>query len=245
MPDITNNDIIQAWNNVSQEAIKQHGDEGDFIRQHLLNPTLFRLLGDVQGRHILDAGCGQGYLCRLLARKGAIVTGIEPAQAWYKHALTREQTERLAITYLQADLSDLSVMENLQHPFDVVVANMVLMDIPDYVSAIHNCVAALRADGDFIFSITHPCFEEPAAAWNKKGYVEVREYFQERAIPSGYGHWFHHPLSSYLNLVIRAGCTLQEIIEPQLDQEIVQQYGEQHARNAYVPQFLIVHVRKE
>lgn len=242
MADITNNDIIQAWNNASQEAIEQHGDVGDFIRQHLLNPVLFRLLDNIQGKHILDAGCGQGYLCRLLARQGAVVTGIEPAQAWYEYALAREQTERLGITYFQADLS---VKHNFHGSFDAVVANMVFMDIPDYVSAMHNCIIALKAGGDFIFSITHPCFEESATEWNKKGFVEVREYFQERAIPSGYGHWFHRSLSSYLNLVIHKGCTLQEILEPQLDQSIVQQHGEHHTRNMHVPQFLIVHARKE
>lgn len=244
MHDITNNDIIQAWSNAPQIAIEQHGDEGDFIRQHLLNPALFRLLRDVQGKRILDAGCGQGYLCRLLAQQGAIVTGIEPAKAWFAYALAREQAQPLGISYLQADLSDLTIMQHFQRQFDVVVANMVLMDIPDYVSAMHNCIASLRAEGNFIFSITHPCFEESAVEWNRKGYVEVREYFQERTIPSGYGHWFHRPLSSYLNLVIHAGCALQKVIEPQLDQEIVQRYGEQHARNAHVPQFLIIHARK-
>lgn len=79
-PGITNNDIIRAWGNAPQDAALQHGDEGDFARQHLLNPALFSLLGDVQGKTILDAGCGQGYLCRMLAKRGAIVTGVEPAE---------------------------------------------------------------------------------------------------------------------------------------------------------------------
>ena len=60
----------------------------------------------------------------------------------------------------------------------------------------------------------------------------------------GYAYTFHRPLSSYLNLVIEAGCVVQRVIEPQLDKAVVQQYGIEHARNAYVPQFLIVATTK-
>ena len=45
---ITNNDIISAWGNAPQVAAQQHGDEGDFARQHLLNPALFSLMGDLR-----------------------------------------------------------------------------------------------------------------------------------------------------------------------------------------------------
>ena len=47
--------------------------EGDFVKQHLLNPHVLRLLGDVRGRRILDAGAGQGYFSRMLAARGARV----------------------------------------------------------------------------------------------------------------------------------------------------------------------------
>lgn len=36
---------------------------------------LLDLLGDLEGRAVLDAGCGQGYLSRMLAARGARVTG--------------------------------------------------------------------------------------------------------------------------------------------------------------------------
>lgn len=160
-----------------------------------------------------------------------------------KYALEREQTEPLDITYLQADLSTLNTL-TLANTFDYVISNMVFMDIPDYTSAMQHCIAALKPSRSFIFSITHPCFEQSASAWTTQGYVAVREYLHEFALPSTYGHQFHRPLSTYLNLVIRAGCELQAIIEPQLSEDLVQHYGEQHARNMHVPQFLVVHAKK-
>ncbi len=40
-------------------------------------PHLLDLLGDVSDRVVLDAGCGEGYLARILAARGARVTGID------------------------------------------------------------------------------------------------------------------------------------------------------------------------
>lgn len=102
MSEVTNEATIKAWGNAPLEKAEQFGDEGDTTRQYMLNPALFALLGDVNGQHILDAGCGQGYLCRLLAKRGATMTGIEPAETWYTYAQKREQDEPLGIQYLQA-----------------------------------------------------------------------------------------------------------------------------------------------
>ncbi len=140
MDDVDNRAVIAAWATAT-DHLADFGAEGDFTRQHLLNPAIFALLGPVEGHTILDAGCGQGYLCRLLAKRGALVTGVEPATPWYQAAVERERQEPLGITYLQADLS---IMEALR-PFDAVIANMVLMDIPAYEAAIHRCVASLAA----------------------------------------------------------------------------------------------------
>src|SRR5581483_432363 len=152
MTEINNADAIQAWSGIPQQLVENFGEEGDFIRQHLLNSTLFSLLGDVTGKMVLDAGCGQGYLSRLLARKGALVTGIEPGAQGYTYALQKEQREPRGITYLQEDLS---VWTPLLNTFDFAIANMVLMDIPDYMSALHNCIAALKNNGKLIFSLLH------------------------------------------------------------------------------------------
>ena len=222
MREPTNADVIQAWSGYPEHLIESFGEEGDLIRQYLLNPTIFAFLGgDARGKRILDAGCGQGYLCRLLARRGAKVTGVEPAEAFYRYALRREESERLGIEYVQADLSTWTPPPD---PFDVVIANMVLMDIPDYEPALNTCVAALASQGGLIVSLLHPCFEEAGSAWKEKGYVEVRDYFRERAVKQDYGYFIHRPLSTYLNSIMRAGCMLQSVIEPQLEQSIAAQH---------------------
>jgi 2-polyprenyl-3-methyl-5-hydroxy-6-metoxy-1,4-benzoquinol methylase len=235
MPVLTNADIIKAYEDVPQQFIEGFGDEGDLTRQFLLNPTLFALLGDVRQMTILDAGCGQGYLARLLAKQGARVTGIEPVDAFFTYALRREQTEQLGIHYLQADLSTWTPIPN---SFAVVIANMVLMDIPDYEAALLNCVAALQPTGKLIFSILHPCFEESGSAWKEQGYVAVRDYFRERTVEQTYGYFIHRPLSTYLNSVVHAGCMIQQVLEPQLEPAIAVHYDAE--RYASVPGYVVI-----
>ncbi|HEU5376247.1 MAG TPA: class I SAM-dependent methyltransferase [Ktedonobacteraceae bacterium] len=204
-----------------------------------MNPAIFEILGQVAGKTVLDAGCGQGYLSRLLAAKGAAVTGIEPSEPWYCYAVRQEQAEPCGIHYVQADLSTWTALPDA---FDVVIANMVLMDIPDYLFALRACIASLKPGGSLIISLLHPCFEEPGSEWKDKGSVEVREYFQERVIQQTAAPFIHRPLSTYLNSIIAEGCILHKVIEPRLDDALAQQYQAQ--RYSHVPGYLVIHALK-
>jgi 2-polyprenyl-3-methyl-5-hydroxy-6-metoxy-1,4-benzoquinol methylase len=238
---ISNAEALQHWASYPRALIEEFGDEGDFARQHLLNPTLFHMLGDVAGKRVMDAGCGQGYLCRLLARRGALVTGVEPTEPMIHYALERERGEKLGITYIQADLSSWSLID--EH-YDIAIANMVLMDIPDYQQAILNCVRALKDQGSFIFSLLHPCFEGSDAEYVTHGHLTIAEYFDEQPVKQRFGYFFHRTLSQYLNLVLQAGCQLRQIVEPQLARRLAEQ-DHKNARNAHVPAFLVVHAVKD
>jgi len=234
----TNADAIAAWG-AAVDHLDDWSDEGDFIRRHLLNPAIFDLLGAVAGRNILDAGCGHGYLCRLLARRGAHVTGVEPAAPLLQLAVAHEAREPLGIRYLGADLS----IADLPGGFDAVVANMVLMDIPDDVAAMRTCVAALRPGGDLVVSLTHPCFEAASSDWATRGCVEVREYLAPYTKEQGYAPGFHRPLSHYLNTVIDAGCVIRRLVEPGLDAHWGQR-GPAFERNVHVPSVIVLHAVK-
>jgi hypothetical protein len=126
--------------------------------------------------------------------------------------------------------------------FDVAIANMVLIDIPEYEAAMATCVRALRPGGSFIFSLVHPCFEGSGTLWKEKRYVEVREYLQEHEQPTRFGVLFHRPLSRYLNLVLDLGCTLTRVVEPELPPDAVDEIGSD--RDCYVPSFFVVAATK-
>jgi 2-polyprenyl-3-methyl-5-hydroxy-6-metoxy-1,4-benzoquinol methylase len=240
---LTNADAIRAWE-AGADRVGDFDDEGDAARRWLLNPTIFTLLGEPTGRSILDVGCGQGYLCRLLAHRGARVTGLEPATPWYAAAVGAEDANPQGIVYVQADLSTLSVTHpQLLGAFDTVIANMVLIDIPDYEAAIRSCAAALLPGGVFICTLLHPCFEESSIAWLEKRSVETRDYLHPTTREQRIGYLFHRPLSHYINTLLDAGFTLRRMIEPQLSEEgarIVE-----NNRDCYVPSYIALYLVRE
>jgi 2-polyprenyl-3-methyl-5-hydroxy-6-metoxy-1,4-benzoquinol methylase len=241
MTNLTNEENIRHYSKMPTELITGFGEEGDFARQYLLNPAIFRLLGPVKGKTILDAGCGQGYLSRLLAKKGADVVGLEPTPTLINYAMERERHERLGIKYIQADLSFYN-QPTLQ--FEAVVSNMVLMDIPEYEKALSNCLAWLVPGGSFVFSLSHPCFEVSYQEYMSKGYLEVKEYFAEYLIEQNYGYRIHRPLSHYLNVVVRNQGIIKEVVEPQLDSTQLPRTLGEAERDLHVPSFIIIHATK-
>ncbi|WP_202873193.1 class I SAM-dependent methyltransferase [Kribbella capetownensis] len=56
-------------------------NESNLFNAYYERPEMLRLLGDVSGRRILDAGCGSGPLTAALRESGAVVTGFDASAA--------------------------------------------------------------------------------------------------------------------------------------------------------------------
>ncbi|MFG3257111.1 class I SAM-dependent methyltransferase [Streptomyces sp. NPDC048172] len=234
-----NDTAIQRWNGIPREALEAMEPDGDFAKRHLMNPVLLRMLGDVRGRRVLDAGCGHGYFSRMLAARGADVTGVEPTDTMLGYAREKEAAQARGITYVQADLCRLP---DLGGPFDAVVCSMVLAAVPDWKPAMRACVEALRPGGLFVFSVNHPAFEQLLTTWREHGDYRLRRYLDEYEIPQTHASDFHRPLSAYLNALASLGCRLRELAEPGLDPDVAREAEpttpgiESYAR---LPNFLI------
>lgn len=218
--DWTNEAAIRQWNTFPREALDAMGPEGDFAKRHLINPVLWRMLGDVRDRRILDAGCGHGYLSRLLAARHAHVVGVEPTDTLLAYAQEKEREHGQGIEYVQADLTGLP---DLGEPFDAVVCSMVLPAIPDWKAAMRACVRAVRPGGLFVFSVNHPAFEQLWTTWREHGEYRVRRYLEDYEMPQKYAPNFHRPISAYLNELAALGCRLRELAEPGLDPDIARE----------------------
>ena len=230
---------IDQWNaTATREALEATADGGDFGKRHLVNPTVVRMVGDVRGRRILDAGCGNGYLSRLLAERGAEVVGVEPTDRMVAFARELEVERRQGIRYVQADLTRLP---DLAGPFDVVVCSMVLMAIPDWRPALRACVDALRPGGLLVIGLVHPAFEQLRSTWREHGAYRVDRYLEEYEIPGPSASDFHRPVSAYLNELAALGCRLREFAEPGLDSDVAAA-SDVPGIEAYVrlPNFLVI-----
>src|SRR5690606_27568859 len=122
------------------------------------------LAGEVRGRRVLDLGCGQGYMARVLAEAGADVVGIDISEALVERARRYETEKPLGIVYRTDDARALASVGDAE--FDLVVCNLSLMDMPELPRVFGSVRRVLRDGGRFVFTITHPCFQMPGAAWN-------------------------------------------------------------------------------
>jgi SAM-dependent methyltransferase len=233
----TNAAAIERWGSMPRDVLARMDPDGDFAKRHLLNPVLLRALGDVRGRRVLDAGCGQGYLSRLLAERGAQVVGVEPGRSLFDYAVEREAEQRQGIRYVRADLCD---RPDLGAPFDACVASMVLQAVPDWSQALRTCVEALAPGGLLVLSVIHPCFEQLWSTWREHGHHRVSRYDEEYEIPGPHAPDFHRRLSVYVNEVIRMGCRLRELAEPTLDPAAAAGGPDGIEACVHLPNFLVI-----
>ena len=73
------------------------------VYMEVLLPNLLALVGEVKGEVICDLACGQGWVARELARRGAQVTGFDLAPNLLALARGYEEQEPLGIIYVQGD----------------------------------------------------------------------------------------------------------------------------------------------
>jgi 2-polyprenyl-3-methyl-5-hydroxy-6-metoxy-1,4-benzoquinol methylase len=176
-----NEQAIQRWDKYAEEMSNFYTEQGDLNRRFLLNPTILKLIGDVSGKLILDAGCGEGYLCRLLCNQGAHVLGVDYSEKMIEVA-KRKTAKETNIDYKHGNCEELPFISDKS--FDVVVSNMVIHDLADHQKAFNEIHRVLIPNGIFVFSILHPCFDTPGSGWVKndegqKVYWKVKNYFDE------------------------------------------------------------------
>lgn len=117
-------------------------------------PVVDAMLGDVRNKKILEAGCGNGEYAKKLASAGATVIGIDVSPEMIRLALI--ENAHSSVTYAVMDLTRPLPVQS--RSVDIVVANMVLMDLPEIETCTAEFSRILRVGGMFVFSITHPAF---------------------------------------------------------------------------------------
>ncbi len=233
----------------------------DVCRDYYNNPAFLRFVGDLKGKTVLDAGCGEGCNTRLLAELGARVTGVDISSKMIEFALKEEQNRTLGICYEVASFSDLSLFED--ESFDVVVSFMALMDCPNYEGAVKEVLRVLRHGGELVFSVTHPCFMTRGFGWieDEQGSIKltVSDYFNSEPWVENWGFSdipdpeqatqfavpvFPKTFSEYLNVLVRTGFILSAIEEPRAPAEACRRYATMQGWRDHAALFLYIRAMK-
>jgi SAM-dependent methyltransferase len=227
-PQIRESEVAARWDRNADVWTDQVRKRFDIFREHWNNPAFVEFAGDLSGKTVLDAGCGEGHNTRIFARRGARVTGVDLSAKM----IAEEIREPLGICYQRASFTDLANFS--ADSFDAVISTMALMDGPDFPAAMRELARVLRPGGALAFSILHPCYATRGFGWIRDDSgraikFTVADYFNDEAWVD---HWkfghapnaeqveefaiprFDRKLSDYINPVIAAGLRLEEIREP-------------------------------
>ncbi|MER2008520.1 MAG: class I SAM-dependent methyltransferase [Psychrobacillus sp.] len=245
---MTSEDSIKRWDKFAEKYAANHLEHGDPHKEVYLNPTLFSLMGNLNNKKVLDAGCGEGYLSRLMEKAGAAVTAIDYSSKMIEIAKSRTTSE-LNIEFKQSNCENLHFI--MEGTYDVVVSNMVIQDLEGYQQAFNEIYRVLREGGIFIFSILHPCFQTPESGWEKgddgkKLYWKVDNYFYEGAYEQrGMDQviFYHRTLTSYVKAICEAGFLIEEIVEPTPSEEMLKKYPT-FREDFRSPDFIVFRLKK-
>ena len=154
----------QAWNANAAFWDERMGEGNDFV-EVLIWPPTERMLAVQEGERVLDIACGNGLTSRRLAAMGAEVVAIDFAEELIARAHQRTTQRADPITYHVLDATDETALLALgEGQFDAALCQMALFDMAEIDPLMCALAHLLQPGGRFVFSVIHPCFNNPHMA---------------------------------------------------------------------------------
>ena len=181
------------------------------IYVHYERPALLSLLPEVNGKRVLDAGCGPGSYAEWFVRHGAKVIALDISSKMVQ--LARKRLGGTA-EVRQADLTNpLDFLED--ESIDIIWCPLVLHYIKEWDSVFTEFSRILGQSGLLIFSIHHPLMDFIK--------FDAENYFATELVEdtwTGFGElvkmpFYRRPLSAIIAPLLSAGFLIEQMIEPQ------------------------------
>ncbi len=203
-------------------------------------------LGEAQS--ILDIGCGDGQISRMMAAVGAQVVGVDPT--WNQIRVAHERGG--GASYLRTTADELPFADA---SFDAAVACLVFEHIDALDGAIAEVARVVKPGGRFCFFLNHPLLQTPGSGWIDDHIIDPPEQYWrigpylvesetiEQVELGVYIRFIHRPLSRYVNTLVDHGLVLERMIEPAPPPGFLERAPE-YADAATVPRLLYLRLRR-
>jgi len=126
---------------------------GDLKTLHQINPLRLGYILEktpLQGKTVIDIGCGGGILAESMAKQGAIVTGIDLNSAVIEVAQLHQLESHTEVEYLTTSAETLAKQRPQQ--YDIVTCFEMLEHVPDPASIVQTSATLVKPGGHLFFS---------------------------------------------------------------------------------------------
>lgn len=139
----------------SELAHRWWDPNSEFKPLHDINPLRLDWIDNavgLSGKRVIDVGCGGGILAESMARRGALVTGIDLGERALSVARLHllESGEQFALDYRL--ISAEALAQEMPASFDVVTCLEMLEHVPDPLSSVRACAALVKPGGHVFLS---------------------------------------------------------------------------------------------
>lgn len=199
-------DVSGIWEENARQWAAWAGTPGHDVWFWGWNLPAFEELLPKPGIRTVDVGCGEGRVGRVLATRGHHVCGLDRSRVLAELA-------RHAGGYEQVICGDATALPWESESFDLAIAFMCLMDMPDPATAIREVARVLVPGGRLCLAISHPLAREPDAIGD---YFAEQDY-DETVELDGLSMRFvgrDRPLEHYTRALAEAGFVIEELREP-------------------------------
>ncbi len=140
-------------NKFSELAHKWWDKNSEFKPLHDINPLRLNYINQavpLNGKTVLDVGCGGGILSESMALKGAKVTGIDLGEKALNVAKLHSLESGVNVDYRYISVEELA--EQAPASFDVVTCLEMLEHVPNPASVVEACAKLVKPNGHVFFS---------------------------------------------------------------------------------------------
>ena len=205
-------------------------------------PATLSLLPDVEGKHVLDAGCGPGVYTEWVVECGAArVVALDVSPRMVESARKR-LTGRAEI--VRADLAEsFDFLESIS--FDIVLSALALDYVEDWSRVFREFHRVLRGPGVLVFSVGHPFADfllHPSGNYFDTELVEYpwTGFGTPITMPS-----YRRPMSAVVEPLLEAGFVLECLLEPTPTERFKEEAPEDYEVLSRRPGFLCVRAAKQ
>ena len=153
--------MVLSMSNVDQSEIDKFSalahrwwdPTSEFKPLHAINPLRLGWIQSItvlQGKQVLDVGCGGGILAESLSKAGASVTGIDLSTKALKVAELHQLESGTTVRYRSISAEDLAKEE--PQSYDVVTCMEMLEHVPNPASVVQACANLCKPGGHIFFS---------------------------------------------------------------------------------------------